>query len=140
MVTVLISADSRYPIVRPKITAVVERVLKSRGISSSVEVSVLICGRRKARAVAKKYLHDDTAHNVLSFPFVDTNLTTASKTGRGVSGFIGETSGVLTLGDLLICYPLVQLEANEDNVLVMDKLCELVEHGMLHLLGEHHSD
>ena len=118
MIRVLISSDSRYPISRSKIAAAVESVLKEKGVTSVAEVSVLICGARKSRALAKKYLKDDRPHNVLSFPSGD----------------------VVALGDIAICYPLAQGEANRDNVLVDTKINELVTHGMLHLLGEHHSD
>jgi len=118
MLKVLISGDSRYPISRPKIKAAVESVLKSRRVTGNIEVSVLVCGTRKSLELAKKYLSDDKPHNVLSFPL--------------------ETFPVL--GDIVICYPIAQQEANIDNVLVDTKINELVSHGMLHLLGEHHED
>jgi probable rRNA maturation factor len=118
MVNVLISADSRYPICRPKIKAAVESILKQKKVTSQVEVSVLVCGVRKSQQLAKKYLRDDRPHNVLSFPLND----------------------LAVLGDIAICYPLAQDEANRDNVLVDTKICELVTHGMLHLLGEHHEE
>ena len=118
MVQVLISADSRYPVSKPKIKGAVEAVLKERRITSHVEVSILICGTRKSRELAKKYLKDDRAHNVLSFP----------------------QDCFPILGDIVICYPIAQEEANRDNVLVDTKVSELVSHGMLHLLGEHHED
>lgn len=116
MVKVLISTDSRYPISRPKIKAAVEATLKERKISSPVEVSILVCGARKSAQLAKKYLGDDRPHNVLSLPLESFPI----------------------LGDIVICYPLAQQEANRDNVLVDTKVSELVSHGMLHLLGEHH--
>ena len=118
MVKVLISSESRYPVDREKIKAAITSVLKSRHINYSVEVSVLICGERKSRTLAKKYLHDDKSHNVLSFPQEDLHI----------------------LGDIVICYPIAQQEANRDNVLVDTKISELVSHGMLHLLGEHHPE
>lgn len=118
MVKVLISSESRYPVDREKIKAAIAAVLKSRKIKYAVEVSVLICGERKSRALAKKYLHDDKPHNVLSFPMEDLHI----------------------LGDIVICYPIAQAEANKDNVLVDTKINELVSHGMLHLLGEHHEE
>lgn len=116
MVTVLISADSKFPINRPKIRQAIESVLRQKGITSDVEVSILICGARKSATMAKKYLHDEKAHNVLSFP----------------------TESFPVIGDIAVCYPLAQEEANADNVLVDTKISELVSHGMLHLLGEHH--
>lgn len=118
MSSVLILSDSRYPVSRPKIKSAIDSVLKSRKINSNVEVSVLICGRRKSLELAKKYLNDDKPHNVLSFPL--------------------ETFPVL--GDIVICYPIAQEEANRDNVLVDTKINELVSHAMLHLLGEHHPE
>lgn len=116
MVTVLISADSKYPVNRPKIKAAVEAVLRERAIASDVEVSVLVCGTRKILGLVRKYLQDERAHSVLSFP----------------------TESFPVLGDIAICYPLAQQEANRDNILVDTKISELVSHGMLHLLGEHH--
>lgn len=118
MFKVLISADSRYPVSRPKIKAAVESVLKEKRISEEIEVSVLICGRRKSQFLAKKFLKDNQPHNVLSFPL--------------------ETFPIL--GDIVICYPIAQEEANRDNVLVDTKINELVSHAMLHLLGEHHKE
>lgn len=140
MVSVLISAESRYPISRPQITEAVEKVLISRGVTSDVEVSVLICGTRKASEVAKKYLRDDNPHNVLSFPYVDQASQVAYQTGKNVKGFRDEFDGKLILGDIIVCYPIAQEEANDDNMLVMEKIVQLVEHGMLHLLGEHHEE
>lgn len=116
MVNVLISSDSRYPVSRPKIRAAVEAVLKQEKISGNIEVSILICGRRKSQELAKKYLQDNQPHNVLSFPL--------------------ETFPIL--GDIAVCYPIAQEEANRDNVLVDTKINELISHGVLHLLGEHH--
>ncbi len=118
MANVLISSDSRYPVSRPKIRSAVEAVLKEKKISSGVEVSILVCGARKSQELAKKYLHDHKPHNVMSFPLESFPM----------------------LGDIVICYPIAQQEANQDNVLVDTKINELVTHGMLHLLGEHHPE
>ncbi len=136
MVSVLISADSRFPISRPKIKKVVDSVLKEKKVSFDVEVSILVCGTRKSRSLAKKYLRDDTPHNVLSFPFQGDAHEFAFPTGKSGKGF--PEAETLALGDIVICYPLAQEEANTDNVLVDTKISELIQHGMLHLLGEHH--
>ncbi len=117
MVKVLISADSKYPIDKNKITKAIEATLKEKGVTSDVEVSVLVCGERKSRELANKYLQDDKAHNVLSFP----------------------TESFPVIGDIAVCYPIAQADANQDNVLVDTKICELVSHGTLHLLGVHHA-
>ena len=40
----------------------------------------------------------------------------------------------------MISYPVVITEASRDEVLVDDKVDELVVHGMSHLLGLHHEE
>lgn len=141
MVSVLISSDSKFPVSRAKIKAAVESVLKDKHVTSDVEVSVLVCGTRKSSELAKKYLEDDFPHNVLSFPLLedvaDIGGRPFARPGLG-KGFVVGVDGSLVLGDIVICYPLAQEEANRDNVLVDTKVAELVSHGMLHLLGEHH--
>ncbi len=139
MVNVMVLADSRFPVSRPKIKRAVEEVLREKKVTSDAEVSILVCGSRKSRDLAKKYLDDDRAHIVLSFPLVEGG-DLVSPTGRSVRGFVEFQNNKIVLGDIVVCYPMAQVEATKDNVLVNEKICELVEHGMLHLLGEHHSD
>lgn len=141
MVNVFISSDSKFPASRAKIKAAVESVLKAKNVSSDVEVSVLVCGTRKSAELAKKYLDDDSPHDVLSFPLledVERNLARPFVRPGAGKGFVARLDGILVLGDIVVCYPLAQEEANDDNVLVDTKITELVSHGMLHLLGEHH--
>lgn len=121
---ILISADSRYPITRPKIKKAIESVLREQKVTSEVEISVLVCGTRKAADLARKYLNDPKPHNVLSFPFEE-------KVSAGADG-------LLMLGDIAVCYPIAQEEATRDNIMLDVKINELVTHGLLHLLGEHH--
>lgn len=139
MVNVLISADSRFPVSRPVIKEAIEKLLLQKRVTSNAEVSVLICGSRKSRELAKKYLNDDAPHNVLSFPLEESGEM-ASPTGKSARGFVEFQDGTLVLGDIVICYPIAQEEANADNMMVNDKISELVQHGMLHLLGEHHEE
>ncbi len=138
MVRVLISADSKFPISRPMIKDGVKALLEERRVSSDTEVSVLVCGTRKSRELAEKYLGDTEPHNVLSFPLADETAEFAFATGKNVKGFVESQEGVLVLGDVIVCYPLAQEEANRDNMRINEKIVELVRHGVLHLLGEHH--
>ncbi len=138
MVNVLISADSKFPINRPKIRQAVESVVRQKGVSSDVEVSVLVCGERKAGELARRYLGEERLHNVLSFPLADELTPKAFPAGKRAPDFVEKQGGVLVLGDIVVCYSLAQQEANRDNVLVDTKIDELVSHGVLHLLGEHH--
>lgn len=87
-----------------------------------VEVSISIVGTRKIRLLNRRFRKLDEVTNVLSFP---------QEESRG-------PDGVLRLGDIIVCYPICRDEAGKDNKMVWEKMNELVEHGLRHLLGEHH--
>lgn len=124
-VKVPIFVESRYKVNRKKIKKAIEEELTEQKISSAVEVSVAIVGDRKMRELSKKYKGEDKTRNILSF-----SLTEGEKTY--------DSSSVMRLGDIVISYPQVINEASRDEVLVDDKVNELLLHGLGHLLGIHH--
>ena len=124
-VNVLIFVESRYKVNRKRIKTAVSKLLEEQRINSPVEVSVAIVGDRKMRQLSRKYKGEDKTRNVLSF-----SLTEGEK--------IEVPAGVLRLGDIVISFPVVITEASRDEVLVDDKIDELVIHGLTHLLGTHH--
>ena len=124
--TVLIFVESRYKVNRKRIKTALSNLLIQQGVNSPVEVSVAIVGDRKMRQLSKKYKGEDKTRNILSF-----SLTEGEK-------LQGDQNGILRLGDIVISYPVVITEASRDEVLVDDKIDELVVHGMEHLLGTHH--
>jgi rRNA maturation RNase YbeY len=122
---VLIFVESRYKVSRKRIKQTVYRVLQENKIQTQVEVSVAIVGDRKMAALNKKYRNKDGSTNVLSFPL-----------GEGAPSHL--PSDIVRLGDIVVSYPKVIMEAARDDVLVDEKVEELVSHSMLHLLGMHH--
>lgn len=124
-VSVPIFVESRYKVNRKKIRLLAENLLDEKGVSGNVEVSIAIVGDRKMRELSKKYKGEDKTRNVLSFPQAE-GVPTAN------------ASDVLMLGDVVISYPEVIREASKEDVLVDDKISELVEHGIMHLLGISH--
>lgn len=124
---ILLFAESRYKVNRKRIKSVIQNILKEQGVVSPFEISVAIVGDRKMRALNKKYRDKDKTTNVLSFPL-----------GEGRDSALPEN--VLFLGDVVISYPQVIRDAAKEEVLVDDKIDELVEHGLLHLLGIHHEE
>ena len=122
---VLIFVESRYKVNRKRIKTALSNFLTEQRINSPVEVSVAIVGDRKMRQLSKKYKGEDKTRNILSF-----SLSEAEK--------IEVPPGVMRLGDIIISYPVVITEAARDEVLVDDKIDELVVHGLMHLLGLHH--
>ncbi len=124
-VKVLIYVESRYKADRKRIKKVIESVLSENGIKTIAEVSVALIGDRKMRGLNKKYRGKDQTTNVLSFPLEE-----------GKSSKL--PADTLRLGDIALSYPQVIREAARDEVLVDEKIEELVRHSMLHLLGIHH--
>ena len=132
-VKVLIFVESRYKVNRKKIRTAIANLLNQQGVNSPAEVSVAIVGDRKMRSLSKKYKGEDKTRNVLSFSLTEG--------GEYHPVPPDSTSGnVLRLGDIVISYPVVITEAAADEVLVDDKIEELVIHGMSHLLGLHHEE
>ena len=121
MVFVLISSGSRYPIDRKKIRQRIEEFLGKAGMED-VEVSVSVVGTRKIRSLNRDFRKIDEETDVLSFP----------QEGQR------DPDGILRLGDIVICYPVARSQAAEEEKLVDEKIAELVEHSLRHLLGEHH--
>jgi probable rRNA maturation factor len=124
-IKVLIYVESRYKVNRKKVKTAVSTILEENSIHSPVEVSIAIVGDRKMKKLNKKYRDKDGTANILSFPLSE-----------------GESSqlptGVIRLGDIVISYPMVIKESSEQEMLVDERVDELVKHGMLHLLGLHH--
>jgi len=128
MIKVYVKKQSNYPVSTPKIKRKLAEFLKSKGIVSDADVSVIIVGKSAMMNLSKKYLNESgVIHNVLSFPFNEAK-----------EDFIAPPDNKIHLGEIIICYPKAQEEANNEQKLTDDKVYELIEHGALHLMGEHH--
>lgn len=124
-ISIPIYVESRYKVSRKRIKETVIKVLLKQHIVSPSEVSVAIIGGRKMRQLNKKYRGIDSATNVLSFSQTE---------GEAVM----QPPDKLYLGDIVLCYPKVVEECARDNMLIDDRVDELVEHSLMHLLGFHH--
>jgi probable rRNA maturation factor len=124
-ISVLIFVESRYKINRKRIKKVVESVIAGNGVAGPVEVSVAVVGDRKMRQLSKQYKGEDKTRNILSFSQTEGESIVVS-------------SDVLRLGDIVLSFPQVINDAVRDEMLVDDKVDELIEHGLMHLLGLHH--
>lgn len=124
-ISIPIYVESRYKINRKKIKETIIKVLLKQEISSPVEVSVAVIGNRKMRLLNKRYRDMDKPTNVLSFSQTEGEATL-------------QPPDKLLLGDIVLCYPIVVEECARDNMLIDDRVNELVEHSLMHLLGFHH--
>jgi probable rRNA maturation factor len=124
-VSVLIFVESRYKVNRKRIKKVIESVIAKNEVAGPVEISVAVVGDRKMRELSKKYKGEDKTRNILSFSQTEGDSMTMP-------------NDVLRLGDIVLSFPQVINDAVRDEMLVDDKVDELVEHGLMHLLGLHH--
>jgi probable rRNA maturation factor len=85
------------------------------------ELAVRLSGDRELRRLNRRYLGEDHATDVLSFP-------------------TGDPAGGPHLGDIVISWPAVRRQAEEFGHSSEDELCLLAVHGFLHLLGWDHAE
>ena len=128
MANVLIQADSRFPVDRRRIRRTINRILTAQGVGAEVEVSVLIVGDRKMKALNEQYRRKKATALVLAFPLE----TTGADAGIG---FAGAPDNILRLGDIVISYPQARKRAIMEKVTIDDQVEKLVSHAMKHLLG-----
>jgi probable rRNA maturation factor len=84
-------------------------------------LSVRIVGRTRSRSLNAQYRHKDKPTNVLSF----------AGAGRA-------PDGRYFLGELVICAPIVALEARAQGKSLQAHWAHMTIHGVLHLLGFDH--
>lgn len=85
------------------------------------EISVLVVGEQRSRALNRRYRGRDNPTNVLSFP--------AATAGVGAAQL---------LGDLVICPQVLRREARAQHKRLKDHWTHLFVHGLLHLIGYDH--
>jgi probable rRNA maturation factor len=92
-------------------------------LHDSVELTIRIVDEQESAHLNERYRHKKNPTNVLSFPF---------------SAPPGWPLACLLLGDLVICAPVVQREAQQQNRLPFAHWAHMVIHGVLHLRGFDH--
>jgi len=127
MTKVSVTKQSNYPVGVAVMKKRLSAFLQKKGIVSDAEVSVAIVGEKEMMRIGVNYLKDKKLHNVLSF--------TPNETKKR---FVFPPDGIIHLGEIIVCYPKAVEESKMENVLIDEKVYELIEHGAMHLLGIHH--
>ncbi len=96
------------------------------------QVTLRLVDISESQQLNLRYRHKDQPTNVLAFPS-DSDLPT---------GVPAQLQAELdkNLGDLVICVPLVAIEAEQQGKPLVNHWAHLLTHGCLHLLGFDHLD
>ena len=86
-------------------------------LATDAEITVRIVGEDEGRQLNRDYRHKDYATNVLTFDYTQEPLVTA---------------------DLVLCAPVVEREAREQNKSLEEHYAHLLVHGTLHAQGWDH--
>lgn len=126
MIKVSVKKQSNYPVSSVEIKRNLRKLLEKSGIVSDCEVSVALVSEKKMLDLSRQYLKDNKVHSVLSFTADEVNKK-----------FVYPPD-IIHLGEIIICFPKVFEEAKFEGKRMDEKVMELIEHGVNHLLGKHH--
>ena len=109
--------------VAPAAVADVVRAVLAAEDVGACEVGVVLVDEHEMREINREHRGRDEPTDVLSFPIDEED----------------ELPGVdRMLGDVVICVPVLERQARENDVAPGDELVDLLVHGVLHLLGYDH--
>lgn len=92
-----------------------------QGYTQDTEIVVRIIDEQESAHLNGQYRHKQGPTNILSFPVE-----------------IPEGIELNLLGDLVVCAPVVEREAREQQKLLTHHWAHIIVHGVLHLLGYNH--
>jgi probable rRNA maturation factor len=92
-----------------------------QGYNRDTEIVIRIVDVHESAQLNKQYRHKPGPTNILTFP-----------------ADIPEGIGLNLLGDLVVCAPVVEREALEQQKLLSHHWAHIIVHGVLHLLGYDH--
>lgn len=107
----------------------VELTLVAAGVSSPVELGLVICGDDTVRELNRSYRGIDDTTDVLAFAFF--------RPGEA-EPFGTPPDDVLHLGEVVVSCPQAERQAEGQHHPMERELALLVTHGVLHLLGYEH--
>jgi probable rRNA maturation factor len=131
--------ESGYEIDVEGIVRVSRHVLQELGVSPLAELSVLLADVDHMTELHMKWMDLPGPTDVMAFPMDELDL----RGSRGAGHAHGERSdetGPAMLGDVILCPPVAEQQAQEAGHSLEDELDLLTTHGILHLLGFDHEE
>ena len=142
-VPVRILPGCRGRVTGAELRRVARYVLNAEGVASGVEVEVVIADDATVRGLSRLYRGRDEPTDVLSFSAQEGSspslLAERGPGGEdGPSPFIEPPDAAPSLGEVVICLPVAEAQAQAAGRPVAGAVAHLLVHGLLHLLGYDH--
>ena len=90
--------------------------------TESAECTIRVVGREEGQELNHSFRQKGNPTNVLSFAYDDND----------------PDSSIEYLGDIVLCYPVIKMESDEQGKLLEHHFSHLIVHGVLHLCGYEH--
>jgi probable rRNA maturation factor len=120
--------EKKYPLtgLKVKLNKITRLVEKNTELDKNKNwvLDLFLINEKESQKLNKQYRQKDYPTDVLAFPFYYL--------------YQKELNNCDNLGDIFICYPVVQKQAKEYQHSFDYEFCFLFTHGMLHLLGYDH--
>jgi len=113
------SQDTRF------VRKVIRGTLRKMGEKGRISVGVVFVSKNRIQEINRKYRGKNNATDVLSFPIVEQ--------------FIVSGKDEKSLGEIVVCLPVVKKQAQKMGVAFNRELAHILIHGTLHLLGHQHN-
>lgn len=109
-----------------QLTALADLAFKRWHIHPDTELSISVVDEDQMAELHVQWLDLPGPTDVMSFPMDELRAGTEDDLSLGI------------LGDIVLCPPVAQWQADAAGHSTQDELCLLTAHGMLHLLGHDH--
>lgn len=129
MIEVLFSNPHDFPVREAGVENTVSRVFLTHDITIA-EIGIHIVDEAEMTELNENYKHHQGSTDVLTFPMHDPEQPTPH--------FLETEATQQAYGDIFLCYPVIEQEAQEREISTQEQIEFLAEHGCLHLLGVHH--
>jgi len=123
----LIKNFTKQKLDKRHLNKITERTLEIAKIQKPTEISLVIVGEKRIRALNKRFRGIDRVTDVLSFRDEETEID-----------FVSPSNDILYLGEIFICQARAEKQAKEKKHPVRKEMTILLIHGILHLLGYDH--
>ena len=126
---------------------VISKTLLLEHFNYDVEVSITFVDEENIREINKEFRDLDKSTDVLSFPMIeyDSDYSRISDRKEEMYDFLIDRIDIknpdtdeIILGDIVLCIPVIIMQAQEYNHSFLREYAFLIAHSMLHLLGYDH--